>query len=219
MPQKNGSTPITILIVDDHTLIRESWCFILGTDPRYKVISQCADGECAIDKAAQFHPDVILLDINMPKLNGLQALPILRKKSPQSKIIGVSLYKQPVYARKMLKDGAMGYLTKNSGKDEMLEAIAAVHSGKKFICQEIKNILSELMLNEDDDGINKLSERELEIIALIKKGLSSKEIAAQIFLSVKTVEVHRYNIHRKLGLRNSAELINFINQKEVGLEY
>ena len=123
------------------------------------------------------------------------------------------MHNQPSYARKMLQAGAMGYVTKNSGKAEMFKAINEIHQGRKYVCQEIKNILSTQLVDDEEDRmkIETLSLRELEIIRHVVKGSSSKQIAKELFIAVKTVEVHRYNILKKLKLRNAAALVNFIN--------
>lgn len=204
---------ISILIADDHKLIRETWSHILNGDPRFNVIAACGDAEEAVELARRKRPSVILMDISMAPFSGLEATQQIRKVSPGSKVIGVSMHSQPAYAKKMLQIGARGYVTKNSSKEEMIKAIVEVNNGNKYICDEIKNIISEQLL-EDNPGspnINALTEREMQIINLIKEGLSSKEIAANLQLSVKTVEVHRHNILKKLKLKNSASLVNFIH--------
>ncbi len=208
---------ITILIADDHTLVRETWSFILNTDERFKVIAESGSGEEAVELAKQLRPNVVIMDINLPGINGIEATQLIRKFSPASKILGVSLHTQPTYARKMIQKGAMGYVTKNSSREEMFKAIMEIQSGKKYICDEIKNILSEQVINGEDQngGLNALSQREIEIINFIKKGFSSKEIAEKLDISVKTVEVHRYNVLKKLNLKNSAALVNFINNSQL----
>jgi len=146
-------------------------------------------------------------------MNGFDATRQIRKFSPGSKVIGISMHTMPAYARRMLQMGAMGYVTKNSSKDEMINAIVEVNNGKKYVCEEVKNILAQQEL-EDESGtpdMNVLSRREIEIVQLIKEGLSSKEIAQRLDISLKTVEVHRYNILKKLSLKNTAALVNFIN--------
>jgi DNA-binding NarL/FixJ family response regulator len=209
----------TILIADDHTLVRETWSFILNTHPEFMVVGECGSAEDAIELAKHLRPHVVIMDINLPGMNGIEATSLIRKYAPTTKVLGVSLHTQPTYARKMIQKGAMGYVTKNSSREEMFRAIKEVHEGRKYICQEIKNILSEQMINgeEADGGINSLSARELEIIARIRKGDSSKEIAESLSISVKTVEVHRYNILHKLKLKNTAALINFINNSQLEL--
>jgi two-component system invasion response regulator UvrY len=211
---------ITILIADDHTLVRETWSFILNTDPRFTVIAESGSGEEAIELAKKLRPNIVIMDINLPGINGIEATQQIRKYSPGSKILGVSLHTQPTYARKMIQKGAMGYVTKNSSREEMFKAIIEIQGGKKYICDEIKNILSEQIISGEDQqsGLNSLSQREIEIISYIKKGNSSKEIADSLSISVKTVEVHRYNVLKKLNLKNAASLVNFINNSQLDFD-
>src|ERR1700733_10078547 len=204
---------INILIADDHKLIRETWTYILNSDPRFHVIAECGDADEAVELTKTKRPHVVLMDISMPPYSGLEATQRIRKISPTSKVIGISMHSQPAYAKKMLQMGAKGYVTKNSSKEEMINAILDVNNGNKYICEEIKNIISDQLLNDRDDepNINNLTERELQIINYIKEGLSSKEISIDLNISLKTVEVHRHNILKKLKLKNSAALVNFIN--------
>jgi len=206
---------VSIMIVDDHTLIRETWSFLLGKNENFDVVAECGDGERAIELARDKRPDVVLLDINMAPMSGFDVLKQIRKFSPGSKIIGVSMHSQPAYAKKMLRLGAKGYVTKNSPRQEMLEAIAEVSNNRIYICQEVKNILSDQLLNGDqvNPDINNLSDREMQIVRALKEGLSSKEIASELNISLKTVEVHRHNILKKLKLKNTVSLINFINSQ------
>ena len=210
---------ITILIADDHTLVRETWSFILNSDSRFYVVAECGSGEEAVEMAKNLRPAIVIMDINLPGINGIEATQLIRKYSPGSKILGVSLHTQPTYARKMMQKGAMGYVTKNSSREEMFKAIMEVYEGRKYVCDEIKNILSEQVISGEDQqtGLNALSQREIEIISFIKKGYSSKEIADALNISVKTVEVHRYNILKKLNLKNAAALVNFINNSQLDL--
>lgn len=204
---------VSIMIVDDHKLIRETWSFILGSDPRFEVIADCGDPEEAIELARTHRPNIVLMDINMVPISGFDATEQIRRNSPQTKVIGVSMHSQPAYARKMLQVGAQGYVTKNSSREEMVKAILEVDKGNKYICEEIKNIISEQLADTSSDGpdFQSLTEREIQIIHFIKAGNSSKEIAAHLEISLKTVEVHRHNILKKLKLKNSASLVNFIN--------
>ncbi|MBL7741960.1 MAG: response regulator transcription factor [Chitinophagaceae bacterium] len=210
---------ITILIADDHTLVRQSWSYILNADLRFKVIGECASGEEAVELAKETRPNVVIMDINMPGMNGIEATQQIRKYSPGSRILGVSLHTQPAYVRQMIHNGAMGYVTKNSSCEELLKAIMEIASHRKYICEEIKTILSDNMISNDEQhqGLNSLSRREIEIIGFIRKGYSSKEIAEMLNLSVKTVEVHRYNTLKKLNLKNSAAMVNYINNSQLGI--
>lgn len=205
---------ITILLADDHLLIRETWSEILNSDPRFTVVGSVNSGEEAVELAKTTKPKVVLMDINMKELTGFDATRLIRKYTPATRVIGVSMHTMPAYAKKMIKMGASGYVTKNSSKEEFFEAIIEVNKGKTFICGEVKNIITQQELESTDQkpDINSLSKRELEIIQLIKEGMSSKEISESLGVSLKTVEVHRYNILKKLNLPNSASLVNFMNQ-------
>lgn len=208
-----GMNKITILLVDDHKLIRDSWSFILNSDPRFRVIGETSNVDEAVSIAKDKKPGIVLMDINMSPVNGFDGTKLVIKYSPSSKVIGISMHSMPAYARRMLQLGAMGYITKNSSKDEMLKAIIEVDEGKKYVCEEVKNILAQQELEEDSNkpDMNVLSRRELDIVSLIKEGMSSREIALQLDISLKTVEVHRYNILKKLNLKNTAALVNFTN--------
>jgi two-component system invasion response regulator UvrY len=204
---------ITLLIIDDHALIRETWSFLLSRNEAFEVIADVGEGQRAMEIARDKRPGIVLLDINMAPIDGFEILRGIRKLSPGSKVIAVSMHSQPSYAKKMLRMGAKGYVTKNSPTKEMVEAIKEVVAGNIYICQEVKNIISMQMLGEEDDhpGINLLSERELQIINHLRDGLPSKDIADKLGIATKTVEVHRYNIMKKLKLKNVASLIGFIN--------
>jgi DNA-binding NarL/FixJ family response regulator len=209
----------TILIVDDHQLLRQTWSFVLNDNASYKVTGECANAEKAIQLAASLQPDIIMLDINLPGMSGIEAVSQILKSSPASRILAVSMHSRPTYARRMIKDGAMGYVCKNSSSKEMFHALHEISNGKKYICQEIKDILAkQIISNEEENNLNTLSVRELEVIRYIRKGFSSKEIAEKLFISGKTVEVHRYNILRKLKLRNTAALVNFINVNQADID-
>lgn len=204
---------ISVLLVDDHKLIRESWNLLLSTDDRFEIVGETSDVEQATAVAASRMPQVVLMDINMTPVNGFEATKQVLKQSPHSQVIGVSMHSMPAYARRMFQVGARGYVTKNSSKDELFQAIEEVVAGNKYICEEIKNILAHQELDEVSEypDMNSLSKREIEVVSQIRQGFSSKEIAQRLEISLKTVEVHRYNILKKLKLKNTAALVNFIN--------
>ena len=132
---------ISILVVDDHTLFRETWCIILNTDPRFKVIATTNNGEDAIEMAKELQPNVVIMDINLPGISGIEATEMICKLINGSKVLGVSLHNQPSYAQMMIQKGAMGYVTKNSSKEEMFNAIIEIQNNRKYICSEIKGSL------------------------------------------------------------------------------
>ena len=208
---------ISVIIVEDHQLVREMWMQLFAGKKEIEVVGSTGGFDEAIEMIKTKRPEVVLLDINLPQASGMDAVPLIRKFAPGTKIIAVSMHNQPAYAKKMLQLGARGYVTKNSSHEEIFAAIDCVMSGKTYVCMEIKNILSEQALQDEPAGpdIKGLSLREIEIIKLIKEGLSSKEIAASLHISIRTAEVHRHNILKKLGLKNTASLINFINTTDL----
>jgi DNA-binding NarL/FixJ family response regulator len=205
---------IKLLITEDHTLLRETWSMLFANDPRFEVVASCGSGEEAIELTKNFQPDIVLMDINLPGINGIEAMQLILKEVPATKVLAVSLHTQLTYVKKMIQEGALGYVTKNSPREEMILAILEVKNGRKYICEDVKTFISEQAMNEqgEEEKIRLLTKKELAVIELIQKGLSSKEIAERLGIAIKTVEVHRYNILRKLKLRNSAALINYINQ-------
>lgn len=207
---------ITLLLVDDHTLVREAWTFMLNNHPAFQVIGQCDTAEEAVQLAHRLRPAVVVLDISLPGMSGIEALPFIRKYAPGTKVLAVSLHTQPAYARQMMSQGAMGYITKDSPIAELITAITEVHHGRKYLCTRIRSILSE-QEKQGPGGIHSLSRREMDIILRIKKGLSSREIARDLGLSPKTVEVHRYNILKKLKLKNSTALIDYMSRHQAYL--
>jgi DNA-binding NarL/FixJ family response regulator len=202
---------ISILIADDHKLIRETWTLILNRDARFKVIGSCSNSEDAVRMSEELKPEIVLMDINMLPFSGIEATRQIRDRSPETRIIGVTMHSQPAYAKKMLQLGAAGYVTKNSSKEEMVNAILEVSAGNRFLCEEIKELLQET--SEEPEiaaAVNLLTEREMDVINLIKNGSSSKDISSKLNISIKTVEVHRHNILKKLKLKNAAALIHFM---------
>ena len=202
-----------MVVVDDHKLIREMWVRMFMEKPEIQIVGEAGELEEAIELIKQKKPDIVLLDINLFDKSGLDAVPQIRKFSPGTRIIAVSMHNQPAYAKKMLQLAASGYVTKNSSHTEIFKAVEEVLEGRKYVCTEIKNILSDQILETDNEegGMKDLSLREIEVIKLINKGFSSKEIASELNISVRTIEVHRHNILKKLKLKNTASLLSFIS--------
>jgi DNA-binding NarL/FixJ family response regulator len=202
----------TVMIVDDHELLQDTWSLLLTSSEKYEVVGKTGNGEDAIEMAGDKRPDIMLVDINMTPMNGFEVLQQVRKFSPGTKVIGVSMHSQPAYAKKMLREGAKGYITKNSSSEEFLFGINEVAEGRQYVCKQVKDILAEQVLGGDKSiGVEALSKRELEVIGYIRDGLTSKEIANILSIASKTIEVHRHNILKKLGVKNSAGLIQLIN--------
>jgi DNA-binding NarL/FixJ family response regulator len=207
---------IHILIADDHLLLREAWSMILRKDHRFMIIGSCSNSTQAVKMSRKLRPDVLLLDINMAPYNGIEAAQKIRLISPETRIIALTMSNDPAYAKKMFQLGAMGYVTKNSSIEEMTEAILTVSRGDNYVCNEMKEILT--ASREDPrkfQAIQLLTKREIQVIEMIKSGHSSKEICEELDITLNTVETHRYNILKKLGVKNAASLIHFMNDSSV----
>ena len=210
---------ISIVIFDDHNLVAEMWSELISTDDRFTVSGICNDtSEASFEIVKQKRPDVVIMDINIQPISGIDATKLVKRLSPGSKVIGVSMHNQPSFAKRMLKNGALGYVTKSSNKSEMFQAIQSVVGGKVYVCKEIQENLAKQVFEDDEvPDISKLSEREVDVLKHIKDGLSSKEIAEKLFLSARTVEVHRSNILKKLNLKNTASLLKFIHNSSLDI--
>lgn len=207
---------ISVIIVDDHHLIRQMWAKMFDNNEHMNVIGQCGTLDEAVEMIKTKRPDLVLLDINLGEESGFDAVPLIRKFSPGTKIIAVSMHAHTSYAKKMLRLGVKAYITKNSPYDEMVKAINEVMNDRVYICEEIKMKSAESITDEATTSDSKnLSLREIEIIKLIKAGSSSKDIAAGLFISLRTVETHRYNILRKLNLKNTLEMMNYIHNSDL----
>jgi DNA-binding NarL/FixJ family response regulator len=206
----------TIFISDDHKLIRDTWSIILNRDKRFKVIGTSSDSAETVKKCRKLKPDILLTDINMKPFSGIEATRLIRRICPQTRIIAVTMHNQPGIAKKMLQAGAMGYVTKNSSAKEMTDAIAEVSAGNIYVCTEIKELLS--VYEKDTDGLSGahlLTEREIEVINLVTQGCSSKDISEALDISFRTVETHRHNVLKKLKIKNSISLIEFMNSHAI----
>jgi len=208
---------ITVVIVDDHKLIRQMWEIMFAGNNEIEITGESATVDEAIEMIKIKRPEIVFLDINLAQGSGMDAVPLIRKFSPGTRIIAVSMHNQPAYAKKMLQLGARAYVTKNSAHEEIFKAIKEVMSGRTYVCAEIKNVLSDQVMGNEEAGpdTKDLSFREIEIVKLIKAGLSSKEISSRLNIATRTVEVHRHNILKKLKLKNTASLINFINKTDL----
>jgi two-component system invasion response regulator UvrY len=215
---KTMNKKVRIVIADDHFLIAETWATLINMDPDFEVVKVFDNTQSLIEEISELKPDIAILDININPFSGIEATKMIRRLAPGTKIIGVSMHNQPSFAKKMMRNGAMGYVTKSSNKNEMYEAIRAVMRGEKFICAEIqRNITNQVLMDDDDNKLSRLTEREIEIIKLIKNGSTNKEIAEKLFLSPRTVETHRARILKKLDLKNSLSLVKYVNESFMDL--
>ncbi|MCS6993228.1 MAG: response regulator transcription factor [Anaerolineales bacterium] len=206
----------TILLADDHAVLRSGLKLLLESQPDLKVAGEASSGLEALDLAAKLQPDLILLDLSMPGLGGLDALPALKKAAPDAKVLILTMHDDPQYLRSALKNGAMGYVLKKAADAELISAIRAVLRGEMYVHPSMTRTLLEEMLPKAEaarDAWESLSEREQEVLRLVALGHTSAEIAAQLNLSDKTVETYRARGMEKLGLPNRAALVRFALKK------
>jgi DNA-binding NarL/FixJ family response regulator len=211
---------IRILLADDHNVMRAGLKLLLESHPGFKVVSEASDGNQAVASAAALKPDVAVLDIAMPNLNGIEAAQRISGQFPQTSIIILSMHSDEGYVLRALKAGARGYLLKDSAESDLIQAITAVSDGKAFFSPEISKVLAEDYVREinmrgADDRYDLLTSRERELLQLLVEGKSNKDIAAQLNLSLYTVETHRRNLQTKLNLHSFPELILYAVRKGI----
>lgn len=208
---------IKVFIVDDHKMVIEGMQLLLQSEKDISVIGTALSGEEGIEKIPDSGADVILLDINMPGINGIDTCKALLKKSPELKIIAISMHKESSLIKMMLGNGAKGYVLKNAGQDEVIEAINTVYSGKMYLDQAVNDIVINSVASSTAAKANNpfptLSRREKEVLQLILDEHTTQEIADKLFISFGTVETHRRNMLIKTGARNTAGLVR------IALEY
>ena len=203
--------PIRVLIVDDHAIVREGICSLLAKRKDIEVVGQAADGKRAIDAVAQFDPDVVLMDIAMPVMNGLEATREIHARFPSTRILILTQHENKEYILSVLHAGAVGYITKSVRANELIGAIRTVHNEGAYLPPEITHTVVSAMAETPaaESKSSLLTEREIEVVRLVAEGLSSREIAERLSISVKTVDTHRANILEKVGAHNTAELIKY----------
>ena len=208
---------INVVITDDHQLVLEGLTLLLDGTKEITVHKCYRSAHLLLEGLKEHVPDVVLMDINMPEMNGIEACRVVKKEYPSVKVIALSMISESNLIKLMLKNGADGYLHKNAGRDEIVEAICDVHAGKKYLSQEISDILIGKDLKDDHKISNspfpKLSRREEQILELIIDEKTTQEISEQLFISFGTVETHRRNIMIKLGVKNTAGMVR------IALEY
>ncbi len=210
--------PARILLADDHAVLRSGLRLLLTSQNEFDVIGEASSGTETLSLAEQLQPDLILLDLSMPALGGLDALPTLRKLVPSARILILTMHDDPHYLRQALKHGASGYVLKKAADAELLSAMRAVLRGEVYVHPSMTRILLEDMLpaaqtTNSENTWDSLSEREQEVLKMVALGHTSAEIAEQLSLSTKTVETYRARGMEKLGLRTRAALVKFALQE------
>jgi two-component system response regulator NreC len=206
------ATPLRILLADDHVTVRHGLKLLLDSQPDMQVISEASDGNTAVQNAIALKPDVIVMDISMPGMNGLAATRALKQKQPGIAIVTLTRHGDDAYIQELLRAGVSGYVLKQSAPTELLQAIRAAAAGGQYLDSALTARVTARLLGRADkvhQVVATLSEREAAVLRLIAAGYSNKEIAGQLSLSVKTVEAHKANAMRKLGLTGRIDIMKY----------
>ena len=211
---------LRILLADDHTVVRQGLRRVLEARPDWEVVAEAGDGREAVKQAEEVKPDVAILDVAMPLLNGIEAVRQIARKVPGTRVLVLSMHADEAYVTQMLRAGATGYLLKDSADVDLIQAVEAVAAGKSFFSPAIARVmLDDYVRQLADRGVSDryelLSEREREIFQLIAEGKTNKEIAALLFLSPSTVDTHRSRIMEKLDVHSAAEIVLYAVRKGV----
>ena len=211
---------IRLILADDHAVIRSGLRLVLERQPEFKVVGEAADGSEAITLAAQLLPDVAVLDVAMPNLNGIEAARQITAKSAKTAVVILSMHSDEGYVLRALNVGARGYLLKDSPESDLIAAVFAVHAGKAFFSPAISRVLVDDYVRQMrqrglEDSYELLTAREREVLQLLAEGKSNKDVAARLILSLYTVETHRSNLMEKLNLHGLPELILYAVRKGI----
>ncbi len=209
---------IRVLIVDDHAVVRAGIRLLLDSQPDMKVVGEAQNGREGLVQAQKLKPDVILMDITMPDMGGVEATQAVKETYPPAQILALTMHEDAAYFFRMLQAGASGYIVKGAAPSELLSAIRAVFQNKTYLFPSLvrkllDDYLERLKVGEEEDSYAKLTTREREVLKLIGEGYTSREIAEMLFLSINTVERHRTNLMDKLGMHNKSQLIRFAIRK------
>ncbi len=205
---------IRVFLVDDHTVVRQGLRRILESDDEIEIVGEAGDGRTAIDLVQKLRPHVVVMDVAMPELNGIEATRQILKRVEGAKILVLSMHGDDVYVRQALKAGARGYLLKDSEDLDLIKAVKAIRGGGSFFSPPVSKVVLSGYLGDKADGdaedsVARLTDREREVLQLIAEGKTNKEVAHCLSVSVNTVETHRKHIMEKLDLHNTAELVRF----------
>lgn len=211
--RKKDMRKLRIVIADDHATLREGLKLIMRSEPDLEVVGEASDGHAAVAETERLRPDVVVMDVSMPKLNGLKATYKLKQCCPDVQVLALTRHKDDGYLQQLLRAGASGYVLKQSPPLELLHAIRAVAAGGKYldpaVAGRVMGSYTGRVQGEPSDTLRELTQREEEILRFIALGHSNKEIANQLDLSVKTVEVHKANAMKKLGMRSRIDIVRY----------
>ena len=205
---------IEVVLVDDHTIVRQGLRAALDQEPDIKIVAEAADGRTAADTVLEHRPDVVVMDVNMPGLNGIDATRMIKESLPRTRVLGLSVFAHQRYVMDLLKAGASGYMLKTAPMEELVLAIRTLAQGRTYLSAEISDIVVDAAQYDEADSKDgrlraRLTPREREVVQLVAEGHTNRSVAEILFVSEKTVEAHRRKIMRKLNLNNSAELVKY----------
>jgi DNA-binding NarL/FixJ family response regulator len=210
---------ITVLLVDDHVLVRQGLRFVLEADPQIEIVGEASDGRLAAELAESLRPEVVLMDLTLPTMDGIEATRRITGRNEGVNVLVLTMHCDDVSVRQALKAGARGYVLKDSEDIDLLNAVKAVARGKSFFSPAVSRVLLTAYRGDPghhvEDNLALLTDRECEVLRLIAQGKRNKEIAAELSVSVNTVETHRKHIMEKLDLHNTAEIVRFAVRKNV----
>jgi two-component system, NarL family, response regulator NreC len=200
---------IRILLADDHAVVRQGFRLVLAAHPDLEIVGEAGNGREAVELAATLRPDVVVMDVAMPELNGIEATRRLTAENPHIRVVALSMHKDSVYVREILRAGARGYLLKDSVADDLVAAVRAVAGGEGYLSPAISNAVLDDYRKHVTNPIDLLSSREREVLQMLAEGKTNKEIAVTLNLSVYTVDAHRGRIMEKLNVHSINELVRF----------
>ncbi|MBL8174516.1 MAG: response regulator transcription factor [Bryobacterales bacterium] len=203
------STKIRILLADDHAVVRKGFQFILSAQPDFEVVGEASNGKDAVELARSLQPDVVVMDVSMPELNGIEATRRVGEVSPKARVLALSMHRDSVYVREILRAGARGYILKDAQEAELLSAVRAVSKGDGYLSPAVSDAVLNDYRKHVTDPLDLLTAREREVLQHIAEGKTNKEIAGLLGLSVYTVEAHRGRLMEKLNLHSTGELVRF----------
>jgi two-component system, NarL family, response regulator NreC len=198
-----------ILLADDHAVVRQGFRMILAAHPNFEIVAEAANGREAVEMAEQLQPDVVVMDVTMPELNGIEATRRMAQVSPRARVLALSMHKDSVYVREILRAGARGYLLKDALDRDLVAAVEAIARGEAYLSPAIADAVLNDYRKHVTDPLDLLSSREREVLQMIAEGKTNKEIASILNLSVYTVDAHRGRIMEKLNLHSTPELVRF----------
>jgi len=203
---------VRIVIADDHAVVRSGLRLLLDMEPGFAVVAEAGSAEATADRVAEHAPDVLILDLHLGTQNSLDGIPALLESSPATRVLVLTMQDDPAFARQALRAGARGYILKEAPRDDLVAAVRAVASGARYLHPELA---ARAVVDDDDGKPDNLTAREREVLRLIALGNTNTQVAGTLYISVRTVETHRANLHAKLGVSGRAELVRCALEREL----